>query len=242
MGCKMEKDFNVPLSLCDNTEKLSIASMFSLFMDIATEHANELKLGASDLGENKFWLAIRTKVKIFERPNMSQKIKLSTWPQKPNRIRANRHYLIESENSLCVAGKTEWAVIDTDTKKLQRLTDIYGDDFDFFEDEALQESFARVGDDFEDAAIVGEYTVKSIDIDLGQHMNNSAYVRAFFSLFSTDEIERMNIKEIDIAYKAQSFENETLTIKERQSDGAVEYAMIKSDNTVSATLRIVKNG
>jgi len=241
MGCKMEKDFNVPLSLCDNTSHLSISGMFNLFMDIATEHATELKLSASDLGENKFWLAIRTKVRVFDRPIMSQKIKLSTWPQKPSRIRANRHYTIERGNTLYVAGKTEWAVIDTATKKLQRLTDIYGEDFDFCEDDFCVENYARVDDDFENAKQIGEYIVKSIDIDLGQHMNNSAYIRAFFSMFSAQEIKRMNIKELDIAYKAQSFENEVLTIKEREAENATEYAMIKPDNTICATLRVVRN-
>ncbi len=239
MISKMEKSFYVPLSLCDNEAKLSIPSMFTLFMDIATEHANELKLSSKDIGENMFWLAVKTKLRIYNRPEMSSKVTLSTWPEKPARIRANRNYTIADENEILVCGKTEWAIIDTESGKLQRLSDIYGADFEFCEEQSVEESYARVSDNFDDAEIIGDYTVKSIDIDLGQHMNNSAYVRAFVSMFSCEQLKEMNIKEIDIAYKAQSFEGETLTLKRLVCDSFVDYAMVKSDNTVCATLRIV---
>ena len=239
MISKMEKSFSVPLSLCDNEAKLSIPSMFTLFMDIATQHANELKLSSKDIGENMFWLAVKTKLRIFARPEMSSMVTLSTWPEKPARIRANRNYTISDESGLLVCGKTEWAVIDTSCGKLQRRSDIYGEDFEYCEEQSVEEPYARVSDNFDDAEILGEYTVKSTDIDLGQHMNNSAYIRAFVSMFSCDELKAMDIKEIDIAYKAQSFEGETLTLKKREDDGFIDYAMLKSDNTVCATLRVV---
>ncbi len=240
MNTKFEKKSNVALSLCDNTGKLSIYNIFTLFMDIATEHANELKLSSDDLGENLFWITVRTKVKIFDRPKMNAEMTLKTWPEKPSRVRANRHYVISDGDTELIKGKSEWTVVDTQSGKLCRVADLYPDGFDFCSDLAVEEKFSRISDDFSDAQTLCEYTVRSIDIDLVQHMNNAAYIRTLMGAFSTKELEEKPIKEIEIAYKAQSYEGETLIIKYRNTEDAVEYGMIKSDSTVAATIRIVR--
>ena len=241
MKNKMQRDIFVPLSHCDNTSRLSVPFMFNMFMDIATDHANELHLSSKDLGEDMFWLATRTKIIVNRRPQMSEKVTLATWPQKAVRVRANRHYTISDSEGVAVLGKTEWAVINTASGKLQRLNDIYGEDFEFCEDVSCEESYARISDKFDDAEVFAQYKICSNDIDIGQHMNNAAYIRALFSLFSTKELNDSNVKEIDITYKNQSYEGEILTIKVRQTDdGAFEYGMIKPDNTVAAVVRIAR--
>lgn len=240
METKICNKMLIPLSDCDNNGKLSVPRMFEIFMDVATEHAVKLSISAKDLGNDLFWLAVRTKVRVSRRPEMSQEVTVTTWPQMPVRVRTNRHYTISDADGVMISGKTEWAVINTQTGRLQRLTDIFPSGFEFGDEVAIEEPYARVSDDFTDAEIVGEYTVKSTDIDVGQHMNNSAYVRAFFSLFSCKELEENEFTEFDIAYKAQSYEGETLTVKCREVDGAYEYAMIKPDSTVATTIRAVR--
>ena len=240
MNNKFTKTTNIPLSLCDSEAKLSIYSMFTLFMDIATEHADELKLSSSDLGENKFWIAVRTKIKIFDRPHLSQKVTLSTWPQQPVRVRANRHYTVSDDNGVMIGGKTEWTVVDIESGKLQRIGDVYPENFEFMEDLAVEEPFARMDADFSDAKVIAEYTIKSTDIDLVGHMNNAAYIRALMSMFTCEEHKNNPISEIEIVYKAQSYEDEILTIKERVVDNASEYGMIKPDGTTAAVVRIVR--
>ncbi len=235
----MIKQQIVAPSLCDNTAKLSVSAMFSLFMDMATEHASALKLSTQDLEGDLFWLAIKTKIKIEKRPDMSSKVTLSTWPKKPVRVRTDRCYTISDENGVMISGKTQWAVIDMKTQKLIRLTDIFGEEFKFPDENSVEEKYAKISDDFSDAQVLCEYVVKSTDIDMGQHMNNTAYVRALFSMFSCKELEEHPVSEIDITYKNQCYEGETLTIKKRVCDDATEYGMIKSDLSVAASIRIV---
>lgn len=237
---RFDKNITIPLSLCDNTGKLSIYNIFTLFMDIATEHAEQLKLSSSDLGEDLFWLTIRTKVKIINRPEMSQNVTLSTWPEKPARVRANRHYLIGDENGILIQGKSEWTVVNTKTGKIQRVSDIYPDGFDFLEELAIEENYTKISDDFSTAYKLCDYTIRSTDIDLVQHMNNAAYIRALIGAFTTKDLENSPIKEIEITYKAQSYERETLSIMYREAENAVEYGMIKPDGTVCTTVRIVR--
>lgn len=240
MGNRFQKDTHIALSQCDNTGKLSVYHIFTTFMDMATEHAEQLKLSSSDLGENLFWITVRTKAQIINRPSMSQKVSLATWPQKPSRVRANRHYLISDENGVLINGKSEWTVVDTSTNKIQRVSDIYPDDFDFCEELSIEENFSRVSDDFSSAQTLSTYTIRSTDIDLVQHMNNAQYIRVLMGVFTKKELEEKPIKEIEITYKAQSYEGETLTIKCRKGEDFVDYGMLKSDGTVAATIRVIR--
>ncbi len=240
MGNRFEKDTHIALSQCDNTGKLSVYHIFTTFMDMATDHAQELKLSSSDLGENLFWITVRTKAQIINRPAMSQKVSLSTWPQKPSRVRANRHYLISDENGVLIKGKSEWTVVDTSSGKLQRVSEVYPESFNFCEELAIEENFSRVCDDFSEAETISTYTIRSTDIDLVQHMNNAQYIRVLMGVFTKEELEEKPVKEIEIAYKAQSYEGETLTIKYRNADDCVDYGMLKSDDTVAAIIRVIR--
>lgn len=240
MNSVLKQERIIPLSLCDNTSRLSVSSMFTLFMDIATEHADELKLSSENLGENKFWIAVRTKVSINERPKLSDKVTFSTWPQAPVRVRANRHYEISNENGTMISAKTEWTIVDVSTNKLERINDVYPENFEFCDRLAVEDAFARMGNDFSQAETVAQYTVRSTDIDLVQHMNNAAYIKALLGIFSCEELENSPIRDIEIVYKSQSYEGETLTIKKREADGANEYGMIKPDDTVAAIVRVVR--
>ena len=73
-------------------------------------------------------------------------------------------------------------------------------------------------------------------------MNNSAYIRALCSMFTARQLSDNEITDIDIAYKAQSYEGETLTVKSKSTDidSATDYAMIKPDGTIAVTVRIVR--
>ena len=53
------KSYLLPASLCDNTAHLSIPDIFSLFMDLASEHGAAMHLGMDDLAEKGLiWLTL----------------------------------------------------------------------------------------------------------------------------------------------------------------------------------------
>ncbi len=242
MSAKMIQSSSVLLSQCDNTARMSIPSIFAQFMDMATQHADELHVSSKELGDDMFWIITRTKVHIARRPEISEPITLATWPQTPVRIRSNRCYTISDNDGVIISGKTEWTVLELSSGKLQRLSDIFPGGTQFCDDACIEEAYARVSADFDDAESIGEYTITSNDIDMVGHMNNSAYIRALCSMFTTKELSDNEITDIDIAYKAQSYEGETLTVKAKDTevDGVTDYAMIKPDGTIAVTVRIVR--
>ena len=227
---KLTKEAIIPISRCDFEGLLGVPETFSLMMDLATEHAQSIDLGISSIGKNNlFWLAVRTRVHFLRRPKIEEKVTLSTWPEKPQRLRNNRCYLIEKDSERLVEGKTEWAILNTATNKLVKGDEVYPEGLVFEPKSVFDDPFERVKDSFEESERFASYTVRSTDIDLGGHMNNSAYLRALFSVFTTDERKAMNIQGVDVRFVAPAYEGEALSVYRRQNENKTEYAMKKQD-------------
>lgn len=226
----LRKEAIIPISRCDFEGVLGIPETFSLMMDLATEHAQSIDLGVGTLGKKHlFWLAVRTRVHFLKRPKLEEKVVLSTWPEQPQRLRNNRSYLIEKDGERLVEGKTEWAILDTETNRLVKGEDVYPEGLVYEPDSVFDDPFERVRDSFEESEKFAEYTVRSTDIDLGGHMNNSAYLRALFSVFSTAERKAMEIRGVDVRFVAPAFEGETLSIYRHMNIEKTEYCMKKQD-------------
>ena len=239
MNNKLIKTQTVPVSMCDNKALLAIPSIFSVFMDIACEHSNQMNLGANKMAEKDLiWITVRTKIEILRRPDMLSEISVSTWPEKPGSLRCNRYYTIYGENGLMITGKSEWAMLNTRTGKLARIADNYPSDFQHLTDTVCDDPFTHVSRDISDFDLLGEYTVTSRDIDLAQHMNNTAYIDMIFSFFSCREIEKMNIKSVEISFRSPCYESEKLICRYKKSETGMEICVIKGDGTVAATVFI----
>lgn len=242
MEIKLQKNIKIETSMCDNLSKLSIPSLFTIFMDLACEHAPMLGLGSDTLiPKGLFWVAAKTKVKIHRKPEMLTEATACTWPEAPGRIRTNRYYTLSDQNGVLAEGKTEWAIIDIKTGRPVKLSEVYPENMVHLEEKVCDLPFARIKDDFENCDSLGTYTVRSTDIDIGQHMNNVAYIRALFGAFTCKELESLNFTDIDISFKNQCYEGETLSLLKKKAENGFEIGFIKQDGTVAATISLESN-
>ena len=231
MKCRYEKNYTVGPSDCDHTSRLGMPAAFEAFMDIASEHAESLDIGVTFMKETGlFWLTAKTRVRIYRNPRMEQNIVIETWPLRPRGIQEIRDYRIRSESGEVLAeGKTQWAMLDTGSGELIRMEELFPEDFEFVEEKVLDEPFLRITDDVSDCEEIGSYTVRSVDIDLGGHMNNSAYVRALFGAFSTGELDDMKIHDCEVCFKKTCYEGDVLKFFKRITDKGTEV-VVKNNN------------
>lgn len=240
MECKMQKEYIIPISDCDNTGKLSIPGIFSIFMDMASEHGDLMGLGFDVLGaKDLFWLTVRTKIQIHNRPGMLKKVVLETWPAVPGRVRCDRYYTIMNGNDIAAEGKTEWAIINMSTNRLAKLSEVYPPDFEYVNKCVCDGAFMRVKEDFAGCEEIGQYVIRSTDIDVGQHMNNAAYIRAVFGVFSCEQRAKMNIKEVEAAFKSQCYEGDVLSIRRRETEDGFEIGVVRSGDEAAVVMRFV---
>lgn len=236
---KLTKELTILPSLCDSSAALGVPDTFALFMDIATEHACALGCGLDVLSpRGLFWLTVRTRVRFFRRPKLFERVSLSTWPEMPGKLRTNRDYTIEQNGTLLAAGKTEWTVLDTASGRLHPMADVFSPGDASLPAPVWDEPFTHMPDEaMEEFAC---YTVQSTDIDLGGHMNNTAYIRALARLFSCETWQGMHIRELEIAYRAACYEGDTLVWQSRADGDTLLLRAALPDGKTIALARLVK--
>ena len=228
-----ERPYLILPSVCGADGRLSLHSVFALFMDFASQHAQLLGNGpAAMAGRDLFWLTVKTQIRFFELPRMMETVTARTWPEAPGKVRCDRSYQLLRGGQILAAGKTEWAVLNTKTGQLAPLADVYPAGLSFTEPSACPGPYARIVDAADGWTQRGDYTVRSTDIDLGGHMNNVAYVRALAGAFSTAEWDALPLRELEIHFKSSCYEGDELAIQRRTGDGgALELRMSVAGRT-----------
>ena len=227
-----QKHTQVELSRCAGDSRLSVPAVFEAFQDIAVEHAERLGLGAEAMTKRGlFWITAKTKVRIYRRPKLLSPITVETWPCLPGPVRADRCYRILQGEECVAEGRTEWAVIEIPEMRVHRLTDFYPEGMKLSDVVLLPDHFRRVSEDTSDCIEKPALTVRSVDIDLGGHMNNIAYIRELLSTYTTKELREMDIKGMEVCFKHPCYEGEVLHVYERKTESGREILLKKEDGT-----------
>lgn len=238
MGTFYEKKERVLTSYCDSDGQLGIPACFDLFMDIATEHQEELGSGVSALArKGKYWVAAKTRLEWTGRPRLLDKITTVTWLESPGAFWNNRDYVLESEGMVVVLGVTQWVILDSQTGRPMKMQEMFPDGLPFDNKQCISDPFTKMPRDLE-WRYLGKHLVQSTDIDIAKHMNNVAYVRAIQEQFNVEEWQKMDIRSFEIQYKRpcvehdqidfyQSRRGEILYIKAEKGEEIVLQAIIK---------------
>ncbi|MCR5847011.1 MAG: hypothetical protein K6G75_02675 [Lachnospiraceae bacterium] len=238
MESVFETEQTILPSICDNNAHLSISSIANLFLDIALNHAESLGVGFTGFNERGlFWITSKTKIKILRKADMTDVIKIKTWPEEAGILKCNRDYEITDDKGVIAVGKTEWAIIDSKSHVLQKAKGVYPEGLVISDKISIEEPFAKLKDDFE-GELLGSYKIRSVDIDYGKHMNNVAYIRAVEGLFSCEELEKRDFNDFEIHYRNSSFEGETLSFYATENEDHMDIKAVKEDGSTAVLVRL----
>ena len=123
-------------------------------------------------------------------------------------------------------------IMNLKTGRLFPVDGVFPADMEVPDARVLEEPFMRMTDDFAEADAIGGYTVRSTDIDVGGHMNNAAYVRAIAGLFTAKAWQEMNIREMEVAFRAPCFEGNALMAQKRRNGDAIEIRLSHEGKTI----------
>ena len=221
VNCSREIELRAMPSMCDENSLMSIPAILDMFQDVAGIHADEVGIGALELEEKGlFWIVSKIRLRIFRRPIVEESLDAITWIQPAERVTCERDWSISNGDETLACVRSIWAVLRRDNGKPGHMADFYPDS-DFGIVPPDDEPFLRMKRNFDDAEPLGEYMIRSIDIDRGGHMNNVNYVRAMLGCFSCAELSEMDIHELDMQFLQQCYEGDTIRFVKRPSENAL---------------------
>jgi acyl-ACP thioesterase len=220
-------------SMCDSYSKLSIPAAFDMFQNMATLHADHFDIGPAGMNRrNYFWVITRIVMHFDRMPSMMDMTEILTWIQPADRAKSERDFALYAGDEKLFEGRSIWAVMSHETGSLVPMAGLFPDHIDF-DEPAPELPFSKISKDFEGCDEIGTYTIRSVDIDLGGHMNNVNYVRAMLGCFTCAQLAEMDISELDMQFILQCYEGETIRFMKRPSeDGIMEVGALNGDGKV----------
>ncbi|MEA4964382.1 MAG: thioesterase [Oscillospiraceae bacterium] len=238
-----EKCVLVTPGYSDAAGNLSVLGIFVLFQDLASEHAEKIGTGGAAMAERGlFWLTVRTRIRFYERPAMMEEVLLETWLARfqTSDVRTNRYYRMTGGGRLLAEGKTEWAVLRLGDQSVGRIGEAGVPEELAFRDEIVcPEPFTRFRTAFTEEDRQEDHRVRASDIDMGHHMNNTAYVRALLDTFPARELATMPVRELEICFRAPCYDGETLPVYRRRQETGWEFAIHRPDGKPAALARLL---
>ncbi|MBQ9747146.1 MAG: hypothetical protein IJV98_00035 [Clostridia bacterium] len=217
-------------------------AVLRMLENISCYHSDSLGYGAMDMERTHLaWILLEWKVKLVKGMTYGKQYRLSTWSRgKLSFCTTIRDFEIHDEDgALCVAASSKWTPVDTESKKLIRITDelldIYGT-----ETRACFE-----GDDLirlkEPKAYDGEmpYRVRRNEIDLNGHVHNLCYLDFALEALPEEIYHTRDFHEIRISYRKEIAAGEKdILLKYRGEDGVYTVGVYGSDGKLRALIEL----
>ncbi len=122
-----EDEYSIPFGEVDTKNEVFLPTLWNLMQETAWNHATHLKLGYSDLADQKyFWVLSRLSIHMDEYPGWGEKIKVKTLLTGMGRLFALRHFSIANlKGDPLGAAKSAWLVLDLKSRRPQRIEPVF---------------------------------------------------------------------------------------------------------------------
>ena len=228
MNVSLERDYYLRISDFDRYGRLKASSILDIFQDIAASHANELGIGFDAMmAHETIWVLSKVKFEVFSQPALYETVHVKTWPLQPDKLIFTRDYLITDKNGETVAkGTSEWVVINSTTRKLVTIADIFPIKEGFITEKLFDGKIKKVPDFEENPE---PYTIQTTfcNCDINGHVNNTKYANFVYDALNPSEGETIKTFQIDYIQEVSS--GTKLSVHTKQNDNEI-FAKGISDN------------
>lgn len=195
---------------------------FQVMQEVAGAHAYQLGVSIPQLQHmGKTWVVTRTRMRIDGYAPWPGSISVETWPQQPWKLYFPRVCRAWTEGgSLLFESLSQWVVMDLTTQrpiKPQHIAELFGPnireqlvDPDLGKKVSFPEDPARVLYSYDPRIL---YT----DNDLNMHVNNVVYLQWMLDSLPFSFRDTHVVREVDISYLAQTFREDSVTIRTTSS-------------------------
>ena len=238
---KIEREYKIGVREIGGERKISNIGMLGFLEEIAAEHSALVGYGINDIpNTRKTWLLMDWKLKIIERPNYGDNIKVITWSRIPNKLGAYtyRDFEVYCKNKLVAIATSKWIMVDVDTEKIVRMTEeIIGryesERQSVFKDSEIDK--VKESKEFDNKVL---YEIRKADIDINKHVHNLNYLNLACEVLP-EEIEVDRLNNIRIMYKHQiTYNDKVQCLYKRQEDKNIITIKSEDGKVLHAVLEL----
>ncbi|MBP5211166.1 MAG: hypothetical protein J6Z27_04955 [Bacteroidales bacterium] len=227
-----QENINIRYSETDFDKSLKLSSLLNLFQDIATDNAERLGFGYSDIHpKNLMWVLLKYRIEFAEYPVDAHQLTLRTEPRGYNKLFTYRNFCLKTGDRILAKASTLWALVDFTTMTMVNIENALDNPnmrpFEPGEDDL---SFGRIlpvkSVDFEET-----FKVRYNDIDGNMHANNANYAIWALEPLSYDFRKSHRPKTVDMIYKKETRYGESLSSQVQMLDDTTSLHLLKNLTT-----------
>lgn len=196
----------------DPQQRLSLPTLATRIIDVATIHANTLGIGNPDMpSQSMGWVLSRLTIDMLSYPPINSHFRLVTWIESWNRFYSERCFCIEDADGNPMGyARSVWMVIDTETRRNAGLADLHLPDGMISEREcpiARQEKHQPLS--ISNPAI---YRFKYCDLDAYRHVNTVRYIQILLNQFPLAAYDSGCVRRLELSFLHEAIYGQTVEI------------------------------
>ncbi len=204
MNKTFEQEFNL-YGFDKKSGKIDLSKIFDIICETAVSHSHR---DDTDFFEDIFWVVYRWDMTILKDLEIRTKVRVKTEIVGVRKFFALRDFTVYNEKGEeCVKVKSEWILLSKKKRSPVRIPKNYIENYDIKEVKGRLKEL----DVPKDLDFVNQYsrTMGQLDIDVNNHVNNVVYSKLMLNSLEPE----INLREISIIYKKESFYKQVLTAK-----------------------------
>lgn len=230
-----EKEYHIGSNDVDQFLDLKISSLFKIFQDIATEHAEKLDIGKRQtIDKGLYWVITRVEIEIVKTPKYLQDVIVCSYPGDDMKFIFPRYFFIKDKNGeLLIKASSTWMVLNKDTHRIS-LNPFDGKTLppEHYEGELHLPNKCNS----DEVTFVEQRQVRYSDIDLNGHLNNTKYIEYILDMHNSDFYKKNRIKHFLINYEKELMDGENITLSSNHKNP--EFIKGESEDKITFTVNI----
>lgn len=159
-----------------------------------------------------FGFFLKSKIKIYQNIAWNEDYAVTCFISKITRASICIDVGIKNRSdALCAYSRVELCALDLQSGRIRKVSTVGVDSRIETYSPLTDISFAKIGE--EPLPEAEQIKVRYTNIDYVGHTNNKEYIRFMLNTYSAQELQARPIREMDVAYIDQSYENDMLTVR-----------------------------
>lgn len=234
------KHQKVGSSIADPLANLSVMGIFQIAEEAVTELMGELRIDdiVAKREYNAVWVFAKSKTEIYKNIVWNEDYTVGCFISKITRASISIDVGIKNtSDELCSYTRVELCALDLQSGRIRKVSTVGVDDSIETHAPLADISFTKF--DSKGLPEADTVKVKYTNIDFAGHTNNKEYIRFMLNTYSAQALQERPIREIEVVYINQSFENDVLTVH-KGSFGDKDILEVRKEDIAVVKCEIVR--